>query len=90
MSSTKDVSNTKEAPSFTKYDDVGSRYWFDSEELSRLRDKAPWKDDPIWFQSVAVSPSAILKMVRVLAINILLYLVVFSWTVATIFFILIE
>ena len=73
MSSTKDSSNKKEAPSFTKYDDVDSRYWFDSEELSRLRDKAPWKDDPIWFQSVAVSPSAILKMVRILVINFCFY-----------------
>jgi COP9 signalosome complex subunit 5 len=41
-----------------------TRYTFDSDKLEDLRKRSPWKDDPKWFQSVSVSPTAIVKMVR--------------------------
>lgn len=44
------------------YDMADAHYSFDNEELEKFRKSAPWKEDPKWFQSVAVSPSAIMKM----------------------------
>ncbi len=43
-----------------------ARYTFDNEKLEELRKKSPWKNDPKWFKDVTVSPTAIVKMVRVL------------------------
>ena len=41
-----------------------ARYAFDEEKLANLRKESPWTSDPKYFTSVAVSPSAIMKMVR--------------------------
>ena len=42
-----------------------ARYTFDDEKLAELRKENPWKDDPRYFKGVAVSPSAVMKMVSV-------------------------
>ena len=47
-----------------------SKYTCNDEELNNLCKLAPWKNEPKWFQSVAISPSAIMKMVCVLLYNI--------------------
>ena len=41
-----------------------ARYTFDDAKLAELRKANPWKDDPRYFKGVAVSPSAVMKMVR--------------------------
>ena len=43
-----------------------ARYTFDDEKLAELRKANPWKDDPRYFKGVAVSPSAVMKMVSLL------------------------
>lgn len=40
-----------------------ARYTFDEEKLAALRSSCPWKDDPRYFKNVAISPSAVMKMV---------------------------
>lgn len=40
-----------------------ARYTFDAARLDELRKSSPWKDDPRYFTGVAVSPSAVMKMV---------------------------
>ena len=40
-------------------------YTFDEDKLADLRRRSPWKDDAKYFKKVAVSPSAIVKMVCV-------------------------
>lgn len=42
--------------------DPNSRYTFNDEALATLRKSSPWKDDPKYFQSTAISPSAVMKM----------------------------
>jgi len=37
-------------------------YTFDEESLEEFRKNAPWNDDPKWFNNVAISPTAIMKM----------------------------
>jgi len=39
-----------------------ARYSFHPEELQKLRSEAPWMKDAKYFQKVAISPSAIMKM----------------------------
>ncbi|KAL7531063.1 hypothetical protein ACHAXR_003818 [Thalassiosira sp. AJA248-18] len=39
-----------------------ARYTFDEAKLDELRKSCPWKDDPRYFKGVAVSPSAVMKM----------------------------
>ena len=39
-----------------------ARYTFDPEALQKLRGDAPWMKDAKYFQKVAISPSAIMKM----------------------------
>mmetsp|Transcript_5621 Transcript_5621/g.12329 ORF Transcript_5621/g.12329 Transcript_5621/m.12329 type:complete len:403 (-) Transcript_5621:289-1497(-) len=39
-----------------------ARYTFDSEKLDELRKSSPWNNDPRYFKAVAVSPSAVMKM----------------------------
>lgn len=39
-----------------------SRYTFDETRLAELRKSSPWKDDPRYFQGVAIGPSAVMKM----------------------------
>jgi len=39
-----------------------ARYTFDTKQLHALRASAPWTSDPKYFTKVAVSPSAIMKM----------------------------
>mmetsp|Transcript_17412 Transcript_17412/g.20148 ORF Transcript_17412/g.20148 Transcript_17412/m.20148 type:complete len:377 (-) Transcript_17412:63-1193(-) len=39
-----------------------ARYACDDEQLQVLRQKSPWKEDPLYFKSVDVSPTAIMKM----------------------------
>jgi len=43
-----------------------ARYTFHDEKLAELRKASPWKDDPRYFKGVAVSPSAVMKMVSLL------------------------
>ena len=43
--------------------DADARYTFDETKLAELRKSSPWKDDPRYFQSVAIGPSAVMKMV---------------------------
>eukprot|EP00579_Thalassiosira_antarctica_P005931 CAMPEP_0201902234 /NCGR_PEP_ID=MMETSP0902-20130614/54850_1 /ASSEMBLY_ACC=CAM_ASM_000551 /TAXON_ID=420261 /ORGANISM="Thalassiosira antarctica, Strain CCMP982" /LENGTH=397 /DNA_ID=CAMNT_0048436231 /DNA_START=819 /DNA_END=2012 /DNA_ORIENTATION=- len=52
---------TSEAPS-TSVAAADARYTFDSDKLEELRKSSPWKDDPRYFKGVAVSPSAVMKM----------------------------
>lgn len=42
-----------------------SRYHFDAIKLDELRSEAPWTKDAKYFRKVAISPSAVMKMVRV-------------------------
>eukprot|EP00574_Skeletonema_japonicum_P003582 CAMPEP_0201714266 /NCGR_PEP_ID=MMETSP0593-20130828/823_1 /ASSEMBLY_ACC=CAM_ASM_000672 /TAXON_ID=267983 /ORGANISM="Skeletonema japonicum, Strain CCMP2506" /LENGTH=428 /DNA_ID=CAMNT_0048203531 /DNA_START=15 /DNA_END=1301 /DNA_ORIENTATION=+ len=42
--------------------DPNSRYTFNDEALAALRKSSPWKDDPKYFTSAAISPSAVMKM----------------------------
>ena len=42
-----------------------SRYHFDAKKLDGLRSEAPWTKDAKYFRKVALSPSAVMKMVRV-------------------------
>lgn len=39
-----------------------ARYTCNDEDLESFRKEAPWKNDPLWFKSVEVSPTAIMKM----------------------------
>jgi hypothetical protein len=41
-----------------------SRYHFDAKKLEDLRSESPWTKDAKYFRKVAVSPSAVMKMVR--------------------------
>jgi COP9 signalosome complex subunit 5 len=41
-----------------------ARYSFDPDELQTLRSEAPWMKDPKYFQKVAMSPSAIMKILQ--------------------------
>jgi hypothetical protein len=41
-----------------------ARYSFHTEKLAELRNQAPWTNDAKYFESVALSPSAIIKIVR--------------------------
>lgn len=49
----------------TKFADA--RYTFDVEKLNKLRKEVPWTKDPKYFQTVALSPSATMKMVCVMS-----------------------
>lgn len=42
---------------------INTRYTYDSKQLDDLRKASPWTDDPKWFTSVSVSPTALVKMV---------------------------
>jgi COP9 signalosome complex subunit 5 len=53
---------TTSSPSTTDQGHPNARYTFDEQKLSDLRKSSPWKDDPKYFQSVAISPSAVMKM----------------------------
>jgi len=48
--------------STARIDAADAYYTFDADDLESLRKEAPWKNDPKWFTNVAVSPSAIMKM----------------------------
>ena len=39
-----------------------ARYHFDAEELQKLKSGAPWMKDPKYFEKVAISPSAVMKI----------------------------
>lgn len=39
-----------------------ARYWYDAEKLRQLKSDAPWMKNPKYFQSVAVSPTAVMKI----------------------------
>lgn len=51
--------------------DADARYTFDETKLAELRKSSPWKDDPRYFQSVAIGPSAVMKMVSCGVISVL-------------------
>ncbi len=46
----------------TTIDSADTRYSCNNDDLDALRKEAPWKNDPLWFKSVEVSPTAIMKM----------------------------
>lgn len=50
--------------------DADARYTFDETKLAELRKSSPWKDDPRYFQSVAIGPSAVMKMVSVISFSL--------------------
>jgi len=61
--STEANSKAKVSSSSTgRIDAADSYYTFDPDSLEALRKAAPWKDDPKWFTNIAVSPTAIMKM----------------------------
>jgi hypothetical protein len=43
--------------------DLDSRYYFDDAKLFSLKNECPWISEAKYFKSVAISPSAIVKMV---------------------------
>lgn len=43
-------------------DTADARYACNDEELNKLRKSAPWQNDAVWFKSVVISPTAIMKM----------------------------
>eukprot|EP00984_Skeletonema_dohrnii_P012665 scaffold5166_cov102-Skeletonema_dohrnii-CCMP3373.AAC.5 len=49
-------------PPSSSSDDPNARYTFNDTALTALRKSSPWKDDPSYFQSTAISPSAVMKM----------------------------
>ena len=56
-------STSSAAPTNATVAAADARYTFDDAKLAELRKSSPWKDDPRYFKSVAVSPSAAMKMV---------------------------
>ena len=46
--------------------DADARYTFDETKLAELRKSSPWKDDPRYFQSVAIGPSAVMIILKML------------------------
>jgi hypothetical protein len=64
-SSTADITTiTEEASTSQLIAVANSRYTFDSQKLDDLRKRSPWTNDPKWFTSVSISPTALVKMVR--------------------------
>ena len=60
------TSSTTTTTTTTKaIDSADARYTCNYDELEKLRKETPWKNDPLWFKTVEVSPTAIMKMVRV-------------------------
>lgn len=53
--------------------DADARYTFDETKLAELRKSSPWKDDPRYFQSVAIGPSAVMKMVSLVSFVLLIF-----------------
>ena len=39
-----------------------SRYYFDAEEMDKLKKEKPWMKNPKHFQKLAISPSAVMKI----------------------------
>jgi hypothetical protein len=60
MVETPDDNNT---PPPKQQNAADARYSFDDEKLTKLRTDAPWTKETKYFTSVAISPSAIMKMV---------------------------
>jgi len=44
--------------------DADSRYFYDPEKLKEIKQQKPWMKEPKYFEKVAVSPSALIKIVR--------------------------
>lgn len=62
--STTPASSSSKAQSQSSSSNVADhRYSYDEAKLEELRKESPWKSDPKYFQSVSVSPTAIVKMV---------------------------
>jgi COP9 signalosome complex subunit 5 len=40
------------------------RYYFNNEQLQKLKKDAPWMKDPKYFTSIAISPTAIIKIMK--------------------------
>jgi len=57
-----DAAKQKRLKRTTPTDAADTYYTFNVDKLEALRKKTPWKNDPKWFNRVAVSPSAIMKM----------------------------
>jgi len=51
----------KEAPKKKKIS-TDARYSFDAAALDKLRKEVPWTKTPAYFEKVAVSPSAVMKI----------------------------
>ena len=71
--------STSAAPTQAPSNVADSRYTFDDAKLEELRKQSPWKNDPKYFKQVSVSPTAIVKMVRMLIL--LLYVVYLDFIV---------
>ena len=68
-STTEATPKAKTSSSTGRIDAADAYYTFDADDLEALRKSAPWKDDAKWFDKVAVSPSAIMKMVRTISVS---------------------
>ena len=58
----------------TKIDSANARYSCNYDDLDKLRKESPWKNDPLWFSTVEISPTAIMKMVRLFIVPFLIVL----------------
>jgi COP9 signalosome complex subunit 5 len=52
----------EQSPSMKDLDD--QRYYYKTEELQKLKTDAPWMKDPKYFTSIAISPTAIIKIMK--------------------------
>lgn len=50
------------AAAATNQHSADARYFYDAEQLQNLKNEAPWMKNPKHFKSVAVSPSAVMKI----------------------------
>mmetsp|Transcript_28299 Transcript_28299/g.53408 ORF Transcript_28299/g.53408 Transcript_28299/m.53408 type:complete len:133 (+) Transcript_28299:135-533(+) len=64
VASSSSSTNTTNASKNITVSAADARYTFDSDKLDELRKAVPWNNDPRYFKNVAVSPSAVMKMVR--------------------------
>lgn len=48
--------------SSSAYHLADARYYYDAEQLQKLKTEAPWTKNPVHFKAVALSPSAIMKI----------------------------
>jgi hypothetical protein len=63
MSSPMDAQEAFAAEESKQGDNADSRYSYDEEKLQKLKDEKPWMKNAKHFDKVALSPSALIKIV---------------------------